>query len=128
MQTSLKARMLEAFRFRMYFFASVVGVIFLILIIQLINLQIIQGEEYKQKSRLNMENYIPIPASRGEIYDRNYAYSAANTVLVSNRPSFNITMIPANYGSREELNVIVGRVARLLNIKPEDIDLALQQI
>ncbi|HOO72116.1 MAG TPA: penicillin-binding protein 2 [Spirochaetota bacterium] len=121
MQTSLKARMLEAFRFRMYFFSSVVAFIFFILIIQLINLQIIQGSEYELKSRLNMENYIPIPASRGEIYDRNYSPGGDHKVLVSNRPSFNITMIPANYATGDDLNLIVNRVARLLKIQTEDI-------
>ncbi len=121
MQTSLKARMLEAFRFRMYFFATIVAAIFLVLILQLVNLQIIQGSDYKQKSRLNMENYIPIPASRGEMYDRNYSYNGENMVLVSSRPSFNITMIPANYPTKEDLDTIIGRVSRLLKIDPESI-------
>jgi cell division protein FtsI/penicillin-binding protein 2 len=63
-QASYKTRMLEAFRYRMYFFLIIASFVFLILLIQLINLQVIQGREYAAKSRMNMENNIPIPAAR----------------------------------------------------------------
>ncbi len=59
--TSLKTRMLEAFRKRMYVFFISVSSIFAILVLQLINLQLIQGKEYTLKATMNMENNIPIP-------------------------------------------------------------------
>ncbi|HQO41313.1 MAG TPA: penicillin-binding protein 2, partial [Spirochaetota bacterium] len=71
-QTSLKARMLEAFRRRMYYFLIGVFSVFFIIAAQLVNLQIIQGAQYSERSRMNMENNIPIPAARGEIYDRHF--------------------------------------------------------
>ena len=99
--TSLKTRMLEAFRYRMYFFFAVVSLVFFVLLIQLVNLQLLKGSEYKEKSRMNMENYIPIPAPRGELYDRNFKPESENVVIVSNRPSFNVTTIPANFKKKD---------------------------
>jgi cell division protein FtsI/penicillin-binding protein 2 len=61
-QASYKTRMLEAFRLRMFFFTAIAALVFLVLLLQLINLQIVQGYDYKQKARANMENYIPIAA------------------------------------------------------------------
>ncbi len=119
-QASLKTRMMEAFRYRMYFFLAVVLIVFFILIVQLINLQIIQGELYREKSRMNMENYIPIAASRGEIYDRNFKTGEKNIVLVSNRPSFNITAIPASFKSQKELESAMRPLCKLLKISFED--------
>jgi len=120
-QTSLKARMLEAFRSRMYFFASLVTVIFLILIIQLINLQLIQGSEYSTRSRHNMENYVPIPSSRGEIFDRKFIDDSRKTIIVSNRPSFNLTTIPDRYENHKQMTKVVTDLCALLKIDAREI-------
>ncbi|HOP64885.1 MAG TPA: penicillin-binding protein 2 [Spirochaetota bacterium] len=120
-QTSLKARMLEAFRKRMYVFWISVSTVFAILVLQLINLQILQGEEYTLKATMNMENNIPIPASRGEIYDRNFKKGISGTVLVSNRPSFNLTMIPSNFESREQMAEVLDRLAPVIGINSSEV-------
>ena len=85
-----------------------------LLLLQLINLQLIQGKEYKTKARLNMENNIPIPAARGDIYDRNFKEGEKNVVIVSNRPSFNITTIPAKFKSKKKLYEILDLLSRAL--------------
>lgn len=121
MPTSLKNKMLEAFRFRMYFFLGVVSFVFFVLIVQLIYLQIISGSEYDRKSRMNMENNIPIPAARGELYDRHFQLGKENKVIVSNRPSFNITTIPANFHSKDKMRETITLLARLLKTDPEII-------
>ncbi|MCU0822537.1 MAG: hypothetical protein MUC95_08705, partial [Spirochaetes bacterium] len=64
-QTSIKFKMMEALRYRMYFFLALVAIVIGSIVIQLVNIQIIHGDEYELKSRMNMENNIPIPASRG---------------------------------------------------------------
>ena len=120
-QSSLKLRMLEVFRFRMFSFLALVIVFFSFLIIQVINLQLIQGEEYKRRSKMNMENNIPIPAPRGEIYDRNFKPGAENIVIVSNRPSFNISTIPARFNTKKDFNKTIKKLAKLLKIPSEDI-------
>jgi len=117
-QTSLKFKMMEAFRMRMFFFLATVSVMFLVLIIQLSNIQLIHGEEYENRSRLNMESNIPIPASRGEIYDRNFDPVSKNEVIVSNRQSFSLTTIPASFQNKEKLEETLHRLSRLL----EDIE------
>ncbi len=56
---------------------------------------------------MNMENNIPISASRGELYDRNFEYGKKNVVIVSNRPSFNVTTIPANFKDNNRMRETV---------------------
>lgn len=119
--TSLKTRMLEVFRFRMYFFIAGVSLVFFILMVQLVNLQLLKGKEYKTKSRMNMENYIPIPAPRGEIYDRNFQPGTKNVVIVSNRPSFNISTIPANFKETGELHKTLRLLSRFSDISFQDV-------
>src|SRR3990172_8718967 len=107
MQSSLKVKLLEVFRLRMYFFMSVSAVAFFLLLIQLVNLQLVQGREYQIKALRNRENYIPIPAARGDIYDRNFTEGEKNVMIVSSRPSFNITTIPAKIKSEKELITVI---------------------
>ena len=94
---------------------------FLVLIIQIINLQLIHGSEYKQKSKSNMENYIPIPASRGQIYDRNYSNDNKKVVLVSNRPSFNITLVAAKFKTKKKLHEVIENLSNLLKVPISEI-------
>ncbi|MFH1152503.1 MAG: penicillin-binding protein 2 [Pseudomonadota bacterium] len=64
-----------------------VFVAFTILIIRLVYLQIIEGDEYRRLSQNNCIRLNSIEASRGLIYDRN------GVLLVDNRPSFDLTII-----------------------------------
>ena len=106
--------MLEAFRMRMFFFLGVVTLVIFVIVVQIINLQLIRGDEYREKSRMNMENYVPIPAARGEIYDRNFNPNAKSVVIVSNRPSFNVTMVPSNFKKKDEYRTVMRRLCKLL--------------
>lgn len=118
---TVRARMLDAFRKRMFYFLAIVVFVFAIFLIQLVNLQIIQGEVYREKSRMNMENYIPIPASRGEMYDRNFKLGGKNIVIISNRPSFNLTVIPSSFRNPDELSATIKRLCRLIDLTYEDV-------
>ncbi len=120
-QSTIRLRMFEVFRFRMFSFLVLVFALFFILIVQLINIQLIQGEEYRSKSRMNMENNVPIPAPRGEIYDRNFQLGHENIVIVSNRPSFNISTIPARFESAKHLERTLKRLSHILNIDYNDV-------
>jgi penicillin-binding protein 2 len=119
--TSLKIKMLELFRMRMYFFVGGVALVFFVLLFQLINLQLLKGKEYKMKSKMNMESYIPIPAPRGEIYDRNFIPGSKNVVIVSNRPSFNVTTIPANFKKKGDLQKTLRLLSRFSSISFDDV-------
>ena len=56
---------------------------FVIYILKLFSMQITNGEEYKTQSRTISRQVSTLPASRGEIYDRN-----ADMPLVINNDSF----------------------------------------
>ena len=121
-QSSLKSKMIESFKFRMYFFIVLVAVSFFILILQLVNLQIINHKDYKQRARFNRENNIPILAARGEIFDRNVDLPERRYVIASNRPSFNITTIPSKFPNREMLQGVITNLSKLLDISVETIN------
>ncbi|NLV68448.1 MAG: penicillin-binding protein 2 [Spirochaetes bacterium] len=120
-QTSLKARMLEAFRRRMYYFLIGVFSVFFIIAAQLVNLQIIQGAQYSERSRMNMENNIPIPAARGEIYDRHFQKNISGAVIVSNRASFNLTTVPDSFESDAQLMGMLQNLSLILRIDPQTV-------
>ena len=126
-QSSLKLRMLEVFRFRMFTFIAIVFILFGFLIIQLINIQLIQGSDYKRKSKMNMENNVPILAPRGEIYDRNFKRGSDNVVIVSNRPSFNLSTIPARFNDKKELETTLKKLCKLFKMPYEQLSQNINQ-
>jgi penicillin-binding protein 2 len=64
------------------------------LIIQLINLQVINGEEYQERAAINALREVPVPAARGLIYDRN------GQPLVENSARFSVTLTPGDLPDR----------------------------
>jgi len=118
---SIRTKMLEAFRRRMYFFMAMVLIVFTMFLAQLFYLQVVKYEEYSLRSRSNMESNIPIPASRGEIYDRNFSLTEDNPVIASNRSSFNITTIPANFEDDALLEQTIKKLSRLLQFDYQSI-------
>lgn len=64
-----------------------VSVAFSILLARFVYLQVIKGEAYRHLSANNCIRLQSIPAPRGLIYDRN------GTILVDNRPSFDLKII-----------------------------------
>jgi penicillin-binding protein 2 len=69
---------------------AVVLLMFGILVVQLINLQVIKGDEYKQRAEINALREIPVPAARGLIYDRN------GRPLVENAARFSVAIVPGD--------------------------------
>ena len=69
---------------------------FFVLAIRLIYLQIIEGEEYRRLSENNCIRLQSIDAPRGLIFDRN------RTLLVDNRPSFDLSIIVKDANPLEE--------------------------
>jgi penicillin-binding protein 2 len=75
-------------RRRLPWLAAAVGVVFLILLGRLWQLQITQGDAYLQKSLDNFVKDVEVPALRGRIKDRR------GRVLVDNRPAYNVYITP----------------------------------
>jgi len=63
-------------------------VTFFVLIGRMFQLQVVQGETFRQRSNNNRYDLIELPAKRGVVYDRN------GTILTRNRPSFEIAVVP----------------------------------
>jgi penicillin-binding protein 2 len=88
----------------------VVTLVFLLLLGRLFYLQVIKGWEFKRQARAVTRRELPIPAQRGEIFDRNY-----DLPLVVNQDSFAVDMIPAEVPeeNRESLFERVSTALRL---------------
>jgi penicillin-binding protein 2 len=76
------------FRRRYRYLVVVVGLVFVVLLGRLWQMQIVQGESYRKKSENNFVQGIRIPTVRGLIYDRR------GRPLVTNRPSFDVYVTP----------------------------------
>jgi len=81
----------------------------------LFSLQIVNGSEYRRRAEEVARREAPISAQRGEIYDRNY-----DVPLVMNIDSFAVDIIPGEL-SAEDLQVVAGRLAPILNMDTEEI-------
>ncbi len=98
-------------RVRNYLFRFVVLLAFLVLAAQLWNLQVVQGETYKELADANRFRLTQVPASRGVVYDR------TGELLVRNRATYNVVIIPAYLpdDSTAEARVF-ARLSELLNL------------
>lgn len=90
----------------------IISVTITIFSFQLIRLQLIDYEIYHKKSTNNSIKIIPIPASRGVLFDRNFK------VVVGNKPVYQVTVIPAffdttNFQKIEKI-VEIDSLAQLL--------------
>src|SRR5512146_461600 len=98
----------------------VVSVGFLVLMVRLYQLQILRGDEYKERADENFVKEIRIPADRGLILDRN------RRVLVDSRPSYDVTLTP--YFCAKRCGEIVDQAAAMLQLTPEEVERARGQL
>jgi penicillin-binding protein 2 len=85
-------------------------VVFGILVLRLWFLQILNGSTYRTKSENNRIRLQDIPPLRGTILDR------SGRLLVGNRPSHDLYVIPEDIQDRTEL---FERLNRLIDVEPE---------
>jgi penicillin-binding protein 2 len=95
---------------------AVVSLVFVLLIGQLFYLQVIRGWEFKRRARAVVRRELPIPAQRGEIFDRHYDFP-----LVVNQDSFAVDLIPAEVPAEHRAELF-KRIAEALGITVEDIE------
>lgn len=85
-------------------------------------LQIANGQEYRQQAEENRFQILTLSAERGVVFDR------YGNVLIENAPAFTLTMtiseLPDDQNERER---IFKRVADLTGLQPTDFDLFLQE-
>lgn len=107
---NLPARELKRIR---DFVLIVIITCFAIIIAQLFNLQIIQGEKYRALSENNYMRITPIPAPRGEVFDRN------GKVLVTSRPAFTVFYW---YLDESEAATTLPRLAEILGMDLAEVE------
>lgn len=92
---------------RVMLLSFVVGAIFFVLLLRLWHLQILNADDYRNMSENNRLRFVPVAASRGAIMDRR------GSVLVSNRPSFSLAVVPQEVRDREALLDQLSALLRL---------------
>ncbi|OGU13142.1 MAG: penicillin-binding protein 2 [Geobacteraceae bacterium GWC2_53_11] len=92
---------------RILVLSFIVGVVFLFLVIRLWHLQILNADNYQAMSENNRLRFVPIAASRGAILDR------TGKVLVSNRPSFSLAVVPQEVTDKEALLTLLATLLGL---------------
>jgi penicillin-binding protein 2 len=95
-----------------FFSILLVIVLFAILVIRVFHLQVVRADMYRRLSVENRIRVIPVAAPRGHILDRH------GEVLVCNRPSYVISIVPFKLGQMEQP---IQDLARYLDMAPEEI-------
>jgi penicillin-binding protein 2 len=98
---------------RMATLLMVIVGIFMILILRLAYMQIMQGAQYKKTANENSVRRITTQAPRGSIYDRSGA------IIVTNRPSFSVAIIPSEYTNPQGVTPFLSS---LIGVTPQKID------
>jgi penicillin-binding protein 2 len=93
-------------------FRIVIILLFSLLALQTWRLQIVQGEESRERANRNRFRLVSIPAPRGVIYDRQ------ERLLVRNIPSFTVSVVPADL-PRDKEEEVIQRLASLLEMPVE---------
>ncbi len=83
------------------------------LILRLWFIQIVNGPRYRSQSENNRIHLLKIPPFRGMILDRN------GELLVNNRPSYNLYLLPEDINDKEEL---LKTLELLVDIDPEQVN------
>ncbi|MRR33860.1 penicillin-binding protein 2 [bacterium] len=86
--------------------------IFFLLLMRLWYLQIVQAENFQNLSESNRLRLVPVAASRGAILDRN------GLIMVDNRPSFSVAVIPQEVADKDAL---IARLSRLLGVDQAEL-------
>ncbi len=92
------------------------GFLFIVYMFRLFSMQITNGEVYRTQSRTNLSQTSTLPASRGEIYDRN-----ADMPLVINNDSFAVEVTPGEIPG-DKYDTVMLKLAGFLGISKDQID------
>ena len=110
----------KEFKPRLAWATGTLIVAFLVLLTRLYYLQILRGDEYRERAEENSVREIRTPADRGRFLDRNGA------VLVDSRPSYDLSLTPGYCG--KGCADVLDTLARLVQLSPEEIERAHAQL
>ena len=98
---------IEKANFRFNLLTTIVYIVGIILLVQLFNLQIIHGSEYRNTSNTKLSREVQIEATRGKIYDR------TGTILADTEMGFNVQLFKTKV-SEKELNEALLALSKIL--------------
>lgn len=90
-----------------------VSMALLVLLGRMVQLQVAQGEHFKTLSKDNRVKLVPLPPTRGLVYDRN------GVLLAQNRPAYSLEVVPEQAG---DLDDTLQRLTQILPISDDDLD------
>jgi len=103
------------FQDRFRYLNVVLALAFGILLLQLLNLQILQGDRLKVASEENRIKRVKIAAPRGMVFDR------TGRLLLDNRPAFDLEVIPQYLREAKRIEETVSILSRITKMPPADI-------
>ncbi|MBW2056572.1 MAG: penicillin-binding protein 2 [Deltaproteobacteria bacterium] len=99
---------------RYRYFVIAISVFFIFILSRIWYLQIVRGDEFLQLAKNNRIRIRRVPASRGMILDRN------GNILVDNRPSFQVSLVPEDI---DDLNQVLPEMSRILHMDQKELRL-----
>ena len=88
-----------------------------ILLIAMAFRQLVQGEEWTAEMAQSSTRVVKLPAPRGRIFDRN------GTVLVDNRPSYNVALFLDEFGAGRNRKRLIERVSNSVGVLKKRMNL-----
>jgi penicillin-binding protein 2 len=88
-------------------------VMLLLLVWRMLQLQVVEHEHFTTLSRDNRVKVLPLPPTRGLIYDRQ------GVLLAQNRPAYSLEITPEQAG---RLEVTLAELARVIAISEDDLE------
>jgi len=92
--------------------ALMVVVLIAVLLVRLFYLQIVSYEHFATLSEDNRVKLVPVPPTRGRIYDRR------GVLLADNQPSFSLEVVPESVGN---LDATVRELEQVVEVRPADL-------
>lgn len=96
----------------------IISALFLLVTAKLIHTQVIVGQDYYRQSLSNSIRVVSIEGKRGRIFDRN------GTVLVDNRVTFDVVVVPQDIRDKEAL---FGYLSKILSREKEKLQKTFRQ-
>lgn len=98
----------------------VLGIIILGVVIlylgQIFSIQVLERSRYQNRAMMFSQRTTPLPAPRGEIFDRNQ-----DTPLATSRSSYVVRLVPGEV-PRDELPALLSKLAMILHLEPGAVD------
>jgi len=99
---------------------ALVILMFGVLTLQLINMQLIKGDEYERRVAINALREVPLTPARGIIYDRNMQ------PLVQNSARFSVAIVPGDLPEQGEA-AVYATVSDVLGIPASEVAVAVEE-